>query len=74
MEGNSMKRYKRGRVSQSISKIGIAQGVNERSSKSNRKPNRQTNSSENTIIESGFAYGKYGKELNISILLSLKHN
>ena len=64
-----MKRYQRAKVSQSISKTGtnVVQNliVNQ--------IGKQT-AAKKRLLQSVSTYLKYGKELNISILLSLKHN
>ena len=64
-----MKRYQRGKVSQSISKTGtnVAQNyiVNQ--------IGKQT-AAKKRLLQSVSTYWKYGKELNISKLLSIKQN
>ena len=60
-----MKRYQRGKVSKSISRIGMNVVQNQ--------IGKQT-AAKTRFLQSVSTYWKYGKELNISMLLLLKHN
>ena len=65
MEGYSVKRYQRGRLSQ-LAKLALRNVVE-------NQIGRRT-AAKKQILQSGSACEKYDKELNISILLSLEDN
>ena len=64
-----MRRYQRRKVSQSISKIGMSVVQNYIVNQTGKQTAAKTR-----LLQSVSTYWKYGKELNISILLVLKHN